>query len=250
VTQQERTLQNLLISLAETKKSNTLTEEINSLDLQSQSNAIDKQKEELEELKKSSGTLVVTSKNAGVVSSVGFAAGDTVNAGDVLANITLTDSGYTLQFTVTAEQARKLKTGMKADITNDYYSDITAQLVSMKTDTEHSGSTDRILTFEISGSDVTPGQSLSLSLSCSSQSYDCVVPTSAIMEDTEGKFVLIVNAKSTPLGNKYFASRVAVTVLASDELNSAVQGDLNSWDFVITASEKPLSNGKQIRMED
>jgi hypothetical protein len=70
------------------------------------------------------------------------------------------------------------------------------------------------------------------------------------MEDTEGKFVLIVNAKSTPLGNKYFASRVAVTVLASDELNSAVQGDLNSCDFVITASEKPLSNGKQIRMED
>ena len=45
--------------------------------------------------------------------------------------------------------------------------------------------------------------------------------------------------------------RLTITdVLASDEISSAVSGDIMSSDFVITTSEKPLENGMQIRMED
>ncbi len=249
VKQQERALQSLLINLAETKKNDALTQELNSLDLQSQQKAIDKMKQELEELKKNSGTLTIVSKHAGIVSALNFVTGDTVMDGDILANINLTDSGYTVECIVTANQASKVAVGAEAEVTNGYGYGIKAQLTDIRTDTQNPTGSDKILTFSVKGS-VTVGQSLSLSITCSNENYDCVVPTSAVMEDKDGKFVMIVNAKSTPLGNRYYASRVSVEVLAADEISSAVSGDIRSSDFVITNSEKPLENGMQIRMED
>lgn len=250
VSQQQRNLQALILTLAEKKQEDTLTQQVNQLELKSQQNAIDKQKEELEKLKKDTGTQTITSKNDGIVSTISCAAGDTVMDGDTLASLTLTNSGYTAQFSVTAEQAKKLRAGLVAEITNQYYSDMTAQLAAIRPDTENPKSNNKLLIFDITGSEVSPGQSLALSISCSSENYDCVVPTSAIMEDNDGKFILLLKSKNTPLGNRYYASRCDVTVLANDEVNSAVQGDMNSSDFVITNSEKPLTAGTQVRMED
>ncbi|MBR1554523.1 MAG: HlyD family efflux transporter periplasmic adaptor subunit [Oscillospiraceae bacterium] len=248
VAQQERNLQDLLLKLTQQKKEDTLTQQIGKLELQSQQNAINQQKEELEKLKQAKDTKIITSKNDGIVSTVSCAAGDTVMDGDNLASITLTGSGYTAQITVTAEQARRLHAGMNAEITNQYYSDITATLASIKQEAGNNDS--RTLVFNITGKDAVSGQLLALSIQTSSENYDCVVPSSAIMEDNKGKFVLIINAKSTPLGNRYYVSRSDVTVIAHDEINSAVQGDMNSSDFVVTTSEKPLTAGMQVRMEE
>jgi len=248
VAQQERTLQDLLLKLTQQKKEDNLAQQIGKLELQSQQNAINQQKEELEKLKQAKDTKIITSKNDGIVSTVNCAAGDTVMDGDNLASITLTGSGYTVQITVTAEQARRLHAGMTAEITNQYYSDMTATLASVKQEAGNNDS--RTLVFNITGKDAVSGQLLALSIQTSSENYDCVVPSSAIMEDNKGKFVLIIKAKSTPLGNRYYVSRSDVTVIAHDEVNSAVQGDMSSSDFVVTTSEKPLTAGMQVRMEE
>lgn len=250
VSTNEKALQGLIIDLAETKKTDDIEAKSAALDLQSQQLAIDKQKEALEKLKKDAGTVTITSKNDGIVSAVNVAAGDSVTDGMELANISLTSSGYTVSFSVTPEQARRVKVGTIAEVTNNYYSDITAKLLSARTDPQNPSSQDKLLTFEITGKDVTAGQMLALSITCSSQNYDCVVPSSAIMEDKDGKFVLVMQSKSTPLGNRYYANRVTVSVLASDDINSAVQGEISQSDFVITTSEKPLTPGAQVRMEE
>ncbi|MDE5737687.1 MAG: biotin/lipoyl-binding protein [Oscillospiraceae bacterium] len=250
VSQQERNLQTLILQLAEKKQEDDLSQKVNDLELKSQQNAIEQKKAELEKLKQDIGTQVITSKNDGIVSNIACVAGDTVMEGDTLASLSLTNSGYTAQFSVTAEQARKIRVGITAEIMNQYHSDITAKLTAIKPDTENGKSDNKLLIFDITGSEVDSGQSLALSIACSSENYDCVVPTSAIMEDNDGKFVLIMKAKSTPLGNRYYASRCDVTVLAHDEVNSAVQGDMKSSDFVITNSEKPLTAGTQVRMEE
>ncbi len=250
VSTNEKALQGLIIDLAETKKTDDIEAKSAALDLQSQQLAIDKQKEALEKLKKDAGTVTITSKNDGIVSAVNVAAGDSVTDGMELANISLTSSGYTVSFSVTPEQARRVKVGTIAEVTNNYYSDITAKLLSARTDPKNPSSQDKLLTFEITGKDVTAGQMLALSITCSSQNYDCVVPSSAIMEDKDGKFVLVMQSKSTPLGNRYYANRVTVSVLASDDINSAVQGEISQSDFVITTSEKPLTPGAQVRMEE
>lgn len=250
VTAKERNLQSLILTLAETKKTDDLTAKTAAIDLQSQQNAIEEKRDALEKLKKNSGTTTVKAKNAGVIAAVNVAAGDDVTDGMTLAEISLTDSGYIVEFSVTGEQARKVKVGVNAEVTNNYYSDIKATLISAKADTSNPSSQDKNLVFQITGRDVTPGQLLALSIPCSSQNYDCVVPSSAIQEDNDGKFVLVMQSKSTPLGNRYYASRVNVSILASDDINSAVQGEINASDFVITNSEKPLKPGNQVRMED
>ncbi len=250
VSQQERALQSLLMQLAEKKKEDALTQQLNDLDLKSQQNAIDQQKEALEKLRKDKDSKIITSKNEGIVNTVNCAAGDKVMDGDSLASITLTGSGCTVQFSVTAEQARKLHTGMTAEIVNQYYSDITATLVAIRKDTESSDKSGKILVFDITGSEVNIGDVLALSIKTSSENYDCVVPSSAVMEDNNGKFILVMQVKNTPLGNRYYVTRSDVTVLAHDEINSAVQGDVSSSSFIVTNSEKPLTPGMQVRMEE
>ena len=81
------------------------------------------------------------------------------------------------------------------------------------------------------------------------QQYDLLVPNSSIREDNNGKFVLTVVAKSSPLGNRYTATRVDVKVLASDDTMSAVSG-LSQGDFVITTSTKPIEAGTLVRLAE
>ena len=250
VTSAQRNLQGLIIALAETKKNDDITAKGNALDLQSQQLSIEKQKEQLEKLRKDSGSVTIKSENDGVVESIAYAAGDEVPEDATLAEITLTGTGYTVAFTATAEQARKVKVGAAAEITNQFYSDITAKLISAKADPSNPSGQDKLLTFEVTGADVTPGQMLALSIPCSSQSYDCVVPSSAVQNAKDSKFVLIVDSKSTPLGNRYYVRKEEVTVLASDEVSCAVQGNVSASDFVVTTSEKPIKAGDQVRMEE
>ena len=77
------------------------------------------------------------------------------------------------------------------------------------------------------------------------------MPNSAIRSDANGKFVLKIEAKSSPLGNRYIARRVNVDVLAEDDVNSAVTGELSEWgEFVITTSNAPVKNGDMVRLAD
>ena len=94
------------------------------------------------------------------------------------------------------------------------------------------------------------GQSLSISVGQKSADYDLIVPNSAIREDNNGKFVLIVETKSSPLGNRYVATRVDVEVLASDDTKSAISGGLYGYEFVITTSTKPVEAGKLVRLAE
>lgn len=91
-------------------------------------------------------------------------------------------------------------------------------------------------------------ESLNVSVGQKSANYDLIVPNSAIREDSNGKFILIVESKSSPLGNRYVATRVDVEVLASDDTQSAVSGALYGSEFVITTSTQPVEAGKLVRL--
>ena len=111
-----------------------------------------------------------------------------------------------------------------------------------------SGGKNKVLTFTVSGG-VEPGTNLNLSLGQKSARYDALVPNSAVRNDANGSFVLVLTTKSTPLGNRYVATRVDVKVLASDDVNSAVSG-ISNGDYVITTSSKPIESGTLVRMAE
>ena len=163
--------------------------------------------------------------------------------------IDVTDRGYTLKIPVTNEQAKKVTIGEKAELVNYWWGgdDISATLESIGTDPANPSS-GKQLTFRLNGA-VEPGQSITLSIGQKSANYDCLVPNSAVRSDNNGSFVLLVTSKSSPLGNRYTATRVSVNVLASDDTSTAVTG-LSAGDFVLTTSSKPVSSGMQVRLAD
>ncbi len=158
--------------------------------------------------------------------------------------------GYSLSFSVTNEQARRLSVGDVAEPVNSWrYDDMEIILESIRPD-KTNPSQNKLLVFSVSGDNVVANQSLNVSVGQKSATYDMVVPNSAIREDNNGKFVLIVESKSSPIGTRYTATRVDVQVVASDDTKSAITGALYGWEFVITTSTKPVEAGQQVRLAE
>jgi len=247
----QKSIEDLMFALADQKKTDGKTAAGAALDLADQRRQISEKQKDIAQLKENGDGTVIKSKVNGIVSSVSVSAGKNAEAGAVLMAVVVPDMGYGIDLSVTKEQAKKLKVGDAAEVTNGGWNEkpMTATLMSIKTDPAKPG-TNKLLTFKIEGEDVEAGAQLSLAVGERGGSYDAIVPSSAIRSDSNGSFVLVVVSKSSPLGNRYMAQRVDVKVLASDDTNSAVSGGLTTSDFVITTSNKPIEPGKLVRLPD
>ena len=211
--------------------------------------AIDDAQAKVDELTAKAVNATITAPISGTVTQLNVTAGKNTDASTPVAVLQPEGKGYTLSFSVTNEQARRLSVGDVADLVNAwYYDDVTVTLANIKPDTTDPGKK-KLLTFDVTGS-VTAGQTLNISVGQKSANYDYIVPNSAIREDNNGKFILIVESKQGPLSTRYIASRVDVEVLASDDTQSAVSAALYGYEFVITTSTKPVEAGKQVRLSN
>lgn len=246
ITEKERELESLIVNLDEVKKSDDINKQIEQLNLNSKKEAVDKQREVVNKIKEKSGTVEIVSKYSGVVSNVFVKVGETTLPDTPLATIDISSEGYTLKISALPDKTKKIKVGTEAEIVNNWSGDVSAIVTEIKNDNI---SKDKIITFNVTGN-VESGDSLSVSIPCGTSKYDTIVPKNAVYEDSNGKFVMILNFKNTPLGNRYYAERVAVEVLASDDISSAVSGLLNSGDYIIANSSKPIKPGDQVRIKD
>lgn len=245
------------ITAAKEAQAQVLTDVAGELNLESQNaeiararEKVNEKKQEIAKLEEEQNNPVVTAPVSGKITSLSYAAGETTKPGENAAVIQVAGKGFSLSFSVTNEQAKKVSAGDVAELQNSwYYNDVQATVSAIKPDTTNP-SQNKLLVFDVTGEDVTAGQSLSLSVGQKSANYDLIVPNSAIREDNNGKFILIVESKSSPLGNRYFATRVDVEVLASDDTQTAVSGALYGYEYVITTATKPVEAGKQVRLTD
>lgn len=244
----QRALEDLITALNKTMKDNDNQGKLTNLDIEAKKKEIERAEKKVEKLRKETETTEIKSKHSGVVSSVNIKAGDETVPDMELITIDIAEEGYTVQITVDAEKTKKIKKGTAAEVVNNWSGSIEAILTDIKNDTT-AGSKNRILVFSVTG-DVDSGSYIDLSIPCGSGNYDAIVPKSAIYEDKDGKFVLTVMSKSSPLGNRYYAQKVPVEIQASDELSSAVSGNIRNGDYVITAASKPVSPGDQVKMKD
>ena len=247
ITAKQRELESLVIALEDAKKQDNLESQSNDIDIKAKHEEIEAQKLVVDKIKKKDSEKEIKADYSGVVSQINVKIGDTVLPDEAVAVIDISEEGYTMTVSVEAEKTKKIKAGISVDVLNDWSNSINADLVEIKNDTQNKKN--RILKFKVSGN-VNSGDTLSVSIPCSIGRYDTIIPKSALNEDSNGKFVLIVKSKSSPLGNRYFAERVDVEVLASDEVSCAVQGSLNMGDYVITTSSKPVQSGDQVKMKD
>ena len=242
------TYSDALSSLEYTQAQNEKTLAAAQIDLASLADQISHQQEKIKSLAGEDDN-TVTANVSGKIDTIDCTAGDTVTKDSLMCTIEVPDMGHTVSFSVTNDQAQRLRTGDTATVSNYYWGNtITATLTNIRTDPKNP-QTNKLLTFDLEG-DVTTGSELTLSVGQKSANYDTIVPNSAIRTDNNGSFVLAISQKSSPLGNRYIAKRVSIEVLASDDNNSAVVADLGNGDYVITTGSGPIKNGDQVRMAD
>mgnify|MGYP001542472196 FL=1 len=239
---------NIQLKAAQDTKEQLLKDISTELNLDYQLDSLQKQRDDIAKLQENAVGASIEAPISGTITSVTVKAGDEAQPDTALVTMQPEGKGFTMSFSVTNDQAKRLSVGDKADLVNSWrYSDMDITLASIKPDTTDPGQK-KLLTFDITGDEVTPGQSLNVSVGQKSANYDLIVPNSAIREDSNGKFILIVESKSSPLGNRYVATRVDVEVLASDDTQSAVSGALYGSEFVITTSTQPVEAGKLVRL--
>ncbi|HNX99769.1 MAG TPA: HlyD family efflux transporter periplasmic adaptor subunit [Oscillospiraceae bacterium] len=219
-----------------------------SLDLNTAKRALARAQEKLADVAKGAAAADIKAQVDGVMKTVDAVAGKKYDAAATLATIELPEQGYTVSFSVTNDQARKVHSGDEAEITNYGSDSVQATLQSIKPDPQNA-QTNKLLVFNITG-DVEPGATLTISVGEKSAQYDAIVPNSSIRSDANGDFVLVVMSKSSPLGNRYIATRMDIEKVASDETNTAVSGGLNYGDYVITTSSKPINDKDYVKLAD
>ena len=217
-----------------------------SVDMEASKKAIERKQAEVDTLRENADELEVKSSVSGTIASINASAGKSIGGEEQpLATINVTDRGFTVKIDVTNDQAKKVKTGDTAELVNFWGGDAVATLDQI-TSSQTAGN--RTLVFTLTG-DIQAGQNVTLSIGQKSANYDALIPLSGLREDSNGKFVYVLESKSSPLGSRYIATRVTVQELARDDKSAAVSG-ISAGDFIITTSNKPIEAGKQVRLAD
>ena len=236
---------------AEKEKKELLTSINSEISLSSMRDKIATQKEKIAKLEEESTGASVKAPVTGTISSLSKASGESTAADETIAVIQVDGKDMTTSFSVPNSQAQKLKVGDAAQPQNvwQFNEDFKATLKSIKNDkTDPAGK--KVLTFKIESTEVTPGQNISLTIGERSKDYDLIVPKNAVKHDANGDFVLALVSKSSPLGNRYIATRIDVQEEARDDKNVAITGSLDGSEYIITTSNKPVKAGEQVRLAD
>lgn len=242
----ERALEDKIFELEQKQKEDNKNAQLAQLNLEELRYAISEAQQNLAELQKDATEPEVKAKVSGIIGEINVTAGKQAEAGQTLCTITVPDMGYNVSFSASSEQARRVRVGDTATIANNWRGGISATVSNIKTDPKNP-QTSKIITFDITG-DVEPGTSLNLTVGSRGEQYETIVPNSALRSDSNGDFVLVVTSRSSPLGNRYIATRVNVEKKASDDTNTAVTGELSANDYVITTSSKPIKDKDMVRL--
>ena len=248
LTEKTQNLESLQRGLTNKKTADSLTAQSNALDDADSLKKIAEQEEKIEKLKAADDSSEIKANGTGVISGITAKAGDKINADTAIANIQLSDSGYEVSCSIPKTDAMKLKVGNEASIENVWDDDVAAEIKSIKADTSDPNQKSMVK-FSVKGN-VQVGETLQFAVGEKSGKYDTVVPNGAVKEDGDGKYVYVVKVKATPLGNRYIVKKVKVEVVASDTINSAIQGEVTEYDNVVINASKLLDNGDQVRLSD
>ena len=91
------------------------------------------------------------------------------------------------------------------------------------------------------------GQSVSITATQTTGTYEMCVPLGAIVYRGEATGVYRIRTRQSVLGEVEYAEFVAVTVQETDARSAAIDAALLAQDQVIVLSNKPVSEGDRVR---
>jgi len=243
-------------SLNDQKKRDAVAQTIASMSKEDRDKAITDAQKKVDDLTALAENTTITAPASGILSSLNISSGSDTSKDMVLATIDDKTAGFTVSIIVPNDQASQLQIGMAARDGSEWASpQDMAYISSIRIDNDNPTTNKKVILSLIT-SDGTDGYyffyysgvPLTLAMNNRSMQYQCMIPNSSIHEDGEGKFVYVLQQKTSPLGERYKAIRVGITVLATDGTNSAVDPSVLNNQSVITMSTKTLEDGKQVRL--
>lgn len=236
---------------AKTRQEKVVSSISSELELKSLQDQINLAQAKVDRMEEENIGATIKSPVDGIVTSLTYASGEVASADSSAAIIRIDGKKLTVSFAVSKEQAQKLQVGDEAQPQNywEYDEDFKAVLRQITADSSDPQNS-RLLKFEIDSKAVTAGDNVQLQIAESSKTYDLVVPNSAVRNDANGTFVLILQTRQSPLGNRYIVTRESVKVLAKDDTNSAISGAIGAYTYVVTTSTRSVSSGDQVRLSE
>lgn len=160
------------------------------------------------------------------------------------------DRGFVFEGKLDKDSARRFSAGDKGEL--HYKLDGSTQ----KADVEiHSISTpdesDQVLvTAVLPEGGYTSGMPAQLFLSRKSETYQNCLPLTALRSDSGGDHVFVLRRQSSLLGTEWVIARVDITVKERDSQMMYVDGALTYSDQVVISSNKIISEGDRVRIEN
>ena len=96
----------------------------------------------------------------------------------------------------------------------------------------------------------TSGMPAQLFLSRKSETYQNCLPLTALRSDSGGDHVFVLRRQSSVLGTEWVIARVDITVKERDSQMMYVDGALTYSDQVVISSNKIISEGDRVRIEN
>ena len=176
--------------------------------------------------------------------------GDKTKEGEDAVILSSADRGFVFEGKLDKDSARRFSAGDKGEL--HYKLDGSTQ----KADVEiHSISTpdesDQVLvTAVLPEGGYTSGMPAQLFLSRKSETYQNCLPLTALRSDSSGDHVFVLRKQSSVLGTEWVIARVDITVKERDSQTMYVEGALTYSDQVVINSNKIISEGDRVRIEN
>jgi hypothetical protein len=160
--------------------------------------------------------------------------------------------GFEAKMRISTSDAEKLATGDECEVSTGggsmYFTPTVTGTVTSKSLPDDSD----IVTVSIRLPDRewTEGQRVDVQAVLSSGSYDLCVPISALHSDNAGYYLLAVEQQNTVLGTQNVVIRADVNVTASDSDMASVRGPVDRNSQIITSSNKAISEGDRVRVNE
>ena len=217
------------------------TQEINAISLEQ----FQKQLEKLKTLKQQNGE--ITAPSSGIITKVCVETGQKTTD---TAAVVMSDEQSGLFFTTTTDSKNReyLSVGDNATITGVGKETSDCSIVSLETSKD--GSSIKVL-IAMQGDDFLPGESAQMTATRKSESYDYLVPVTAVWQENSKAYVLLLETENTVLGEQYIARKAEVQILDKNSSYAAVSGNSLSADCqIITDSDRTVGNGDVVRMTE
>ena len=217
------------------------TQEINAISLEQ----YQKQLEKLKTLKQQNGE--ITAPSSGIITKVCVETGQKTTD---TAAVVMSDEQSGLFFTTTTDSKNReyLSVGDNETITGVGKETSDCSIVSLETSED--GSSIKV-SIAMQGDDFLPGESAQMTATRKSESYDYLVPVTAVWQENNKAYVLLLETENTVLGEQYIARKAEVQILDKNSSYAAVSGNSLSADCqIITDSDRTVGNGDVVRMTE